>query len=277
MDLFDILGEEVPNLPREFFATVNDSVEIVAARTRSFLKLSIEEQINLKSKDKDRLVNILRHKFENAGILVIKNSGLAQFGSRGMCFFAMPLPVIVFTNEAPNGQAFTLAHELGHVVLRQSALSGFPGSSAPSAKHIEDWCDAFAGAFLVPLDALARLLTKPAAPHAKIGDFELDKFAKAFAISRHAMLIRLINLGYVRSSYYWEEMRAKFLAQEAAYKSSGRAKYYGSRYRTSRGDLYTGLVLEAWSNGSITNHNAAEFMGIKNITHLDAIRDRFRS
>jgi Zn-dependent peptidase ImmA (M78 family) len=240
---------------------------MTAARTRRILDLSVEEQTDLKSKEKDRFVTILRNKFESAGILVTKNSGLIQFGSRGMCFFAMPLPIIVFSNEAPSGQAFTLAHELGHVVLKQSALSGVPGSSAPSAKRIEDWCNAFAGAFLVPSSALARLFAKPISPLAKISEYELDKLAKAFAISRHAMLIRLVNLGYVRASYYWDEMRAKFLAQEAAYKSGGRSKYYGSRYRTSRGDKYTGLVLEAWSNGSITNHNAAEFMGIKNIAH----------
>jgi Zn-dependent peptidase ImmA (M78 family)/DNA-binding XRE family transcriptional regulator len=277
LDLFEILGEEPPLLPKEFFGTIEDNVEMTAARTRRILDLSVEEQTDLKSKEKDRFVTILRNKFESAGILVTKNSGLIQFGSRGMCFFAMPLPIIVFSNEAPSGQAFTLAHELGHVVLKQSALSGVPGSSAPSAKRIEDWCNAFAGAFLVPSSALARLFAKPISPLAKISEYELDKLAKAFAISRHAMLIRLVNLGYVRASYYWDEMRAKFLAQEAAYKSGGRSKYYGSRYRTSRGDKYTGLVLEAWSNGSITNHNAAEFMGIKNIAHLDAIRDRFRS
>jgi hypothetical protein len=39
--------------------------------------------------------------------------------------------------------------------------------------------------------------------------------------------------------------------------------------------MYTGLVLEAWSSGIITNHNAAEFMGIKNIAHLEEIRSRF--
>jgi Zn-dependent peptidase ImmA (M78 family) len=278
LDLFELLGERPPELPGSFFATTDDNADVIAQRTRAILRLSTDEQINLTSKEKDSFVNILRGKIEDAGILVPKNSGLIRFGSRGMCFFANPLPVIVFSNEAPSAQAFTLAHELAHVVIRQSALSGAPGASAPSAKKIETWCDAFAGAFLVPQAALEAVgYKKPSTPQAKIGDHELDKLAKRFAISRHAMLIRLVNLGYVRASYYWDEMRAKFLAMEASYKARGRSKYYASRYRTARGDLYTGLVLEAWSNGSITNHNAAEFMGIKNIAHLDAIRNRFRS
>jgi hypothetical protein len=86
-----------------------------------------------------------------------------------------------------------------------------------------------------------------------------------------------VELGYVKENFYWKVKRAHFVAQESSFKASGRSEYYGSRYRSSRGDLYTGLVLDAWSNGAITNHNAAEFMGIKNIAHLDAIRDRFRS
>ncbi len=47
------------------------------------------------------------------------------------------------------------------------------------------------------------------------------------------------------------------------------------RYRARQGDLYTGLVLEAWANDRITNHNAGEFMGIKNMNHLEDIRRHF--
>jgi hypothetical protein len=89
------------------------------------------------------------------------------------------------------------------------------------------------------------------------------------------MLLRLTDLGYVEDAYYWNEKRAHFLAQEAAFKGGGRAAYYGSRYRSARGDLYTALVLEAWGARRITNHNAAEFMGIKNLRHLEDIRDNF--
>lgn len=89
------------------------------------------------------------------------------------------------------------------------------------------------------------------------------------------MLLRLIELRYVADRFYWDEKRNEFLEAEQNYRSGGRSEYYGSRYRSSRGDLYTSLVLEAWNAGRITNHNAGEFMGIKNLRHLDDIRDRF--
>jgi Zn-dependent peptidase ImmA (M78 family)/DNA-binding XRE family transcriptional regulator len=273
LDLFELLGDEPPRLPERLYATLSDNVNSIATSAREIIGPSVEEQLSLKATQRDSFPNILRGKFEASGILVTKNSGLAYFGARGMCVFASPLPVIVFSNEAPSAQVFTLAHELGHIVLKQSAISGPPGSAnTPSSKRIEDWCDAFAGAFLMPEYTLARFVVKSSRPMAAISDNALNQLAKAFAVSRHAMLIRLVNLGYVQASYYWDVKRPQFLEEEQSYKSGARSKYYASRYRSSRGDLYTGLVLEAWSNGIITNHNAAEFMGIKNLAHLDAIR-----
>ena len=275
LDLFEMLGEQPPTLPELIYGSLKENPETVATRARAILRVSIEEQLALKTTEKDSFVKTLRDKFETAGILVAKNSSLVGFGGRGICFFATPLPLIIFSAEAPSAQAFTLAHELAHVILKISAISGAPGSAAPSAKATENWCDAFASAFLIPAEALARLIPKLGSPLDSIENEKLNHLAKIFAVSPHAMLIRLVNLGYVRASFYWDVKRPQFLKEEASYKSKGRSKYYGSRYRTARGDLYTGLVLEAWSNGIITNHSAAEFMGIKNVSHLEAIRDRF--
>ena len=112
-------------------------------------------------------------------------------------------------------------------------------------------------------------------PADSISDEHLNRLAEIFRVSPHAMLIRLVHLGYVRSSYYWQIKKPQFDADECGYRSYGRPTYYGSRYKSQLGDLYTDLVLEAWSTGKITNHNAAEYMGIKNISHLNDIRNNF--
>ena len=54
LDLFEILGEEPPVLPQAFFGTIEENVEMTAARARRILNLSVEEQTDLKSKEKDR-------------------------------------------------------------------------------------------------------------------------------------------------------------------------------------------------------------------------------
>ena len=91
------------------------------------------------------------------------------------------------------------------------------------------------------------------------------------------MLIRLVELGFILPNFYWDKKKAEFEHIESEYKGGGRSKFYGVRYKNSVGDLYTGLVIEAWQTGRITNHNAAEFMGIKRLTHLFDIRDNLYS
>jgi len=280
LDLYEMLAIEPPVLDDAFYWAIGTDPEAAAASVREMLRLPINEQLSRKGNDKTKFIGSFRNYLERAGIITMKNSGLAAFGARGMCLFATPLPVLIFSKEAPTAQAFTLAHELGHVVVKESGISG-PIGSAPNktrARRIENWCDAFAGAFLMPRDEVKRVLHPvPPRPESAIDEGRIATVANAFCVSRHAALIRLVELRYVAKDFYWQVKRPQFLEQEKNFKSGGRSEYYGSRFRSSRGDLYTGLVLEAWSNGIITNHNAAEFMGIKNISHLDDIRRHFRS
>jgi Zn-dependent peptidase ImmA (M78 family) len=241
------------------------------------LGFPVAQQLRLASGERDNLPAILRGKIEAVGVLTLRTSALAKHGARGMCLALFPLPVIVFTSEAPTAQAFTIAHELGHVLLRQSAISGaLPKSGgSPTARRVEEWCNRFAGAFLVPAAALASVVGGPSSTAERISDSDLKQIAEYFKVSPHSMLVRLVHLKYVVPKYYWEVKRPQFLEEEKSYTSFRRPSYYASRYRSQQGDPYTSLVLEAWSSGAINNHNAAEFMGIKDLDYLNQIRDRF--
>jgi hypothetical protein len=273
LDLFGEVGEQPPALPDELYASRAHNPDTTAGRVRGILRFAITEQTSIKSKDKHTLPIILRRKFEAAGILTLRHTGLKALSIRGICIYAEPLPVVVFGNESPAAQAFTLSHELAHVVLRESGIIGPVGKKS---SDIEKWCDQFAASFLMPRESVRDIvgpMPNTAAP--EIGDDELASYANAFRVSRHAMLIRLVHLGYVTASFYWNRKKAQFDAEEARHKQFGRAEYYGTRYRNALGDLYTGLVIEAWSSGRLTNHNAAEYMGIKNFSHLHDIREHF--
>ena len=278
ISLLQEIGEDAPAWSSNLKFDVSFDVEEAARRTREVLGFPIGDQLSLLSDQKIQLPLIIRAKLENAGILVLKQTGIAKLRTRGICMFASPLPIIVFGGEAPSAQAFTLAHELGHILLGISGISGPPrfGKKVKSpTKAVENWCNRFAASFLIPKDHLLAAIPKPSTPYDSFDDTKLEKLSKQFSVSRHAMLIRLVNLGYVKSSYYWHIKRPEFLREEEKFESFGRTLYYGSRYLNSRGRFYTGLVLEAWESGYITSHNAAEYMGIKNLEHLRDIRDNF--
>ncbi|KAF0226391.1 MAG: hypothetical protein FD175_3047 [Beijerinckiaceae bacterium] len=274
IDLYDMLGDAVSSTPRTLATTETESPEVAAARARHALNIAPDRQFGLAAQNRDQFPKYLRASFEASGILVLKNSGLKQHGARGMCVYAEPLPVIVFGDENAGGQAFTLVHELAHIALKQSAISGrvVPQSVTGRPAAIERWCNRFAGCFLMPADLVRRKIGSIGDISEGIEDAPLKSLSEWFAVSRHAMLVRLVELGVVNPDFYWGKMRQQFSAEEAAYKSFGRPKYYGSRYRSSNGDMYVSLVLEAWATGRITNHNAGEFLGIKNQKHLFDIR-----
>jgi Zn-dependent peptidase ImmA (M78 family) len=277
LDLFGELGEAPPQFPGDLFATINSDTEEAAARARDRSGFPIEDQINLKPNDRAQLPNVIRGKIESLGVLTLRRSDLKNVDARGFCIAVFPLPVIVFGSESPAAQAFTLAHEFAHILLQTSAISGqmtLVGGEA-NARRIEEWCNRFAGAFLLPARSIHHFFPAPPAPLFEISDIRLDEIASRFGVSRHATLIRLVQLRYVRPSFYWEVKKPEFDEQERKYKSFGRARFYGSRYKNALGQLYTSLVMEAWDADRITNHNAAEFMGIKNLAHLRDIREDY--
>jgi Zn-dependent peptidase ImmA (M78 family) len=273
LDLYDEIGEKPPILPEEMYSSTNKDADAAANRARTLMNFEISEQTSLKSSQQRLLPNILRKKFETEGILTFRRNELKTLSVRGICIYSEPLPVIIFGSESPAAQAFTLSHELGHIVLQQSGIIGPVRKNSPD---IEKWCDQFAASFLMPRKMMREIVgLVPNTPSASISEQDLARYAGIFRVSRHAMLIRLVHLGYVDESFYWDNKKSEFDQEEAAYKQFGRAEYYGTRYKNTLGDLYTGLVLQAWATGRITNHAACEFMGIKNPAHLNDIREHF--
>ena len=278
LDLYSEIDETVPRVPPQLFASIEVEVERVAATVRNAMEFPIEQQAGLlTAAGRAGIPNLIREKIESLGILTLKRSELKRYGVRGFCIAEFPLPVIVFTSESPNAQAFTLCHELGHVLLHQSAISGSIPRQGGEAhvRQIEGWCNSFAAAFLMPRPTVLAQYPIPNEPRESIPNSTINDLASYFGVSQHAMLIRLVELRYVAPSFYWDVKKAEYEQQERDYRSFGRTKFYGRRYVNSLGTLYTALVMEAWDAGRITNHNAAEFMGIKNLAHLHDIRKDF--
>jgi Zn-dependent peptidase ImmA (M78 family)/transcriptional regulator with XRE-family HTH domain len=275
LDLCAQLGVEVPEIPHTLRFNTNSDVESAALEVRDSLDFTIQDQLALTKADARTLPNILRERFEDFGVLTLRRPDLKKFWARGICIAQNPLPVIVVQNESATAQAFTLAHELGHILLGES---GIIGERKPVGQPIERWCDRFAAAFLMPIEVVSALVgQRPPKPSATFSDETLERVADILRVSPHAMLVRLVHLGYVEDKFYWNVKKPQFDTFEADTPRFGRSKYYGARYRAQMGDFYTSLVLEAWATGRLSNHNAAEYMGIKRIDHLDAIRREFVS
>lgn len=127
------------------------------------------------------------------------------------------LAPLVFINGADTkaAQMFTLAHELAHLWLGESALSDVEPSSNP-AHQVELWCNHVAAELLVPLAVLQQEY-RPGEDlrHA------LDRLARRFKVSTLVILRRIRDAGRLTQQSFWQAYREEVERLRAIPRSSG--------------------------------------------------------
>ncbi|MGE3594120.1 MAG: helix-turn-helix domain-containing protein [Dehalococcoidia bacterium] len=99
--------------------------------------------------------------------------------------------IIVNANHTGERQRFTLAHELGHLLLA--------GMAGMTARNLEKAMDRFAGAFLVPAEELTQLAGRHRQEFS-IG--ELVELKKHFRVSLQCLVVRLSQVGILSKTAY---------------------------------------------------------------------------
>jgi Zn-dependent peptidase ImmA (M78 family)/transcriptional regulator with XRE-family HTH domain len=158
-----------------------DDTPFEAARlTRSSLGLSPDKPIG-------RLINIL----EQSGVAIISLPTISS-SIKAFSFWVgshNPRPVIALTTGWPNDMLrFSIAHELGHLVLHSSARG--------SGKEIEDEAYQFAGEFLLPEKQMREELIPPI----KLSDLADLKLRWGVAMS--ALIVRADRLNIITKRQY---------------------------------------------------------------------------
>lgn len=165
-------------------AQLGDKIAPLTKRMRDTLGLSenwAEGQSNW-----EEALRYLRDSIEEAGILIFINGVVGNSTRRkldpeefqGFVLVDRAAPLI-FVNGADFkvAQMFTIAHELAHVWVGQSALFELTATN-PSHHEVEKYCNAVAAEFLVPADKL-----QTAWDRAPVGDAAFASLAKRFKVS----------------------------------------------------------------------------------------------
>jgi Zn-dependent peptidase ImmA (M78 family) len=138
---------------------------------------------------------------------------------RGLAL-ADPHAGLVFVNGADSkaAQVFTLAHELAHLWLGQSALSDLEPSSIQS-NAVERWCNRVAAELLVPMEEFRTRFD----PSADLRP-QLQPLAQVFRVSTQVILGRVREAGWLTWGQYLEELereRERVAAIEVERRSGG--------------------------------------------------------
>lgn len=134
---------------------------------------------------------------ERAGVVVV-HSPMAGAAVSGVTFAISGLPPVVMLNsdQPSDRMRFTLAHELGHLVMHR-----FP------SPQMEDEANTFASAFLIPDGDIA-----PALMSRRIDLPLLASLKPEWKVSMQALLMKAKNLGFLtrnQEEYLWKQMSAR--------------------------------------------------------------------
>ena len=177
-------------------ARLEDDVVEVASRMRHALGIDLEERRRIST-----WTEALRRFIEQAdalGVLVMVSGVVGSNNRRRLdpqefrgFALADPLAPLIFINGADTkaAQMFSLAHELAHLWLGQSAISDAEARATPD-QAVEHWCNRVAAELLVPLEALRDLLDRHPNLH-----LEFNRLARHFKVSTLVILRCLHDAG----------------------------------------------------------------------------------
>lgn len=186
---------------RDLQARPTDSAKELAQQARAYLNISITTQAKWKSST-EALEN-WRDRIEEAGIFVFKEA-FQDDSIDGFCLIHDEFPVIYLNNSRPSvRQIFSLFHELGHLLLGENGITRsniFHGGifRGDATEEIEDFCDQFAGEFLVPSDDFENRLN-----FSNYNDKTIEELAHYYKVSRPVILLKLVKRSILTPEDYW--------------------------------------------------------------------------
>ncbi|STX39740.1 XRE family transcriptional regulator [Legionella feeleii] len=200
----------------------------------------IRKQWNLGSDPMPDLIDI----FEENGIKVFQIDNEQYPKIDGLYVKVNEIPIFVVSNQSPGDrQRFTLAHELGHLLL---------DSRLEDSLDIESYCNRFAGAFLLPKQSLINVL---GIHRNSIEPRELSLLKQEFGISMTSILHRAEETGIISNNIY-RQIRAEFNDRGWSKKEPG------EQYPKEITRIFEQMIFHALAEQYIGESKAAELMNM---------------
>jgi Zn-dependent peptidase ImmA (M78 family) len=258
--------------PLEFIGSATMEAPVTAMATQIAERLKFNLGRYRATKSPDEAFAYLRETIEASGVYVLLLGNLGSFHTnipvdvfRGFALADKIAPLIVINDQdARTAWSFTALHELAHLWLGQTGISG-----TDTEKQVERYCNDVAGEFLLPAVELRQLAPSLDLSVATIAE-QVSTFAEAHRISRPMVAYKLYRTGMIGKTT-WVTLDERFKEEWQAYKqreaernkkAEGGPNYYVVR-RHRMGGALLGLVRRSLDEGTITYTKAGRVLGVK--------------
>jgi len=221
----------------------------------------------------DKAFGYLRGKAEEAGVFVLLVDNLGSHHTtisleafRGFALADEVAPFIAINvNDSKGAWCFTLVHELAHIWLGSTGVSGNTADQA-----IEKFCNDVASEFLLPMDELQSLgvgnRTDFASAKALISEWAQARNVSGTMVAYKLCRAEIISFERFLTfkSAFREDWEKSKRAQRAKLKEkeSGGPTYYVTR-RHRLGDALINLVGRMMYGGALTTTKAGKVLGVR--------------
>jgi Zn-dependent peptidase ImmA (M78 family)/transcriptional regulator with XRE-family HTH domain len=257
-------------------ASVSDPVIDAAGNLRSILGFGLDRRHEF-STWTDALSG-LAEQAEDVGVLVMIN-GIVGSNThrkldpdefRGFALVDVQAPV-VFINGADTkaAQIFTLAHELAHVALGESALSNPSVARAGENEGAERWCNEVAAEMLVPIDSFRQEYERDS----PLTD-ELDRLTRRYKVSSLVVLRRIADAGFIGGPEYQRAFDDELsrVTELARRRSPGGDFYNTTPVRVSK--RFARTLISDTLEGRTLHRDAFRLLGFKKFSAFEQLAER---
>jgi Zn-dependent peptidase ImmA (M78 family)/transcriptional regulator with XRE-family HTH domain len=262
--------EETDPLPFVGSMRMSDGTASVLASMRKTLRISLDGFRSMGSPEE--AFALLRAKTEATGVFVLLIGNLGSHHTaidldtlRGFALADEIAPFVVINDQdAPAAWSFTLLHELAHLWLGATGVSGAFAEAA-----IEQFCNRVASEFLLPPEELADLQVDDTTDF-ETAEARITDFAQARRLSSSMVAYRLYQTGEIDRAA-WSRLRLFFrqqwLGARAERRDRAREKEGGPSYYVVRrhrlGAALIELVRRTTADGMLTPSKAGKILGVK--------------
>lgn len=236
-----------------------------AERMRRWLKFDLDARRECRTWE--QALRLFIGQADEAGVMVmcsgvVGSNNRRALNPREFRGFALsdPLAPLVFVNGADTkaAQMFTLAHELAHLWLGQSALSD---ADVPIAQgnRVERWCNQVAAELLVPMAVFEAAMVR-----GEDIDASLRRLARQFKVSTLVILRRLLDARRMPTDEFWQRYRAeveRLIALQQA--GSGGNFYLSQAARVSK--RFARALVESALEGNTLYRDAMRMVGVARV------------
>ncbi|MBC6438305.1 MAG: ImmA/IrrE family metallo-endopeptidase [Rhodobacteraceae bacterium] len=230
--------------------------------------------------DPQKLFARLRQAAEEAGVFVLVLGDLGHHTSaigadvfRGFAIADPVAPfVVINAHDARPARAFTLIHELAHIWLGQTGVSGKISTALPKTEtaRVERFCNDVAGAFLLPDGQFTGAVDRFNPDDIEAACACIDHVARQWAVSEPMVAYRLYRTGALSAVAYqtlrddYHQRWADKVKKEKARKkeNEGGPSWHVTRHH-SLGQALVDVVHCAFQDRNITYTAAARLLDMK--------------